>query len=479
MTHYRIWLGGTTASLLGSQIMAFGLIWTAAGQGGALAGAALTAVNLPRVLFLLYGGALADRIGARRVMIASDVTMAVATATLGTAILFLGTPPWLLLAAALTIGLVDAFYLPSSGSMPRRLVPGPALPRAVSARQAAGQIAALAGPPVGGLTAATGGLATAAYLNTLTYLLMTAILIRLPHSLVTAPHPSPPGGPSRPSRDGTVTSRGPSRPSRDGTVTSRGPSRPSRDGTVTSRAPSRGLRRRVASDAGGWRVVCSDPLLRAALGLVAGAAAFLLPVAALLTPLLALDRGWDAGTGGALAGAIALGTVVVAVTVTATGTLPRPGVAAAAGLAVAASGVLALAATPAVRGSLVAAAVIGIGSGLFSTHVGPLVLAGSPATHLARVQSVLILAQSVPLLLTNNALGVLDDRFDTSVVLTVCSMLVLATAVAGWLSPVLRGASLESRPQSTEVPPPVEPLRDQQDREGPSPGPTGPPGQRT
>jgi MFS family permease len=445
--HYRVWLGGTAASLLTSQIMAFGLIWTAAGQGGAFAGAALTAVVLPRVLLLLYGGALADRIGARRVMITSDVTMAAATMTLGTAILALGPQPWLLLAAALTTGIVDAFYLPSSSSMPRRLVPAPALARAVSARQAIGQVAVFAGPPAGGLIAATTGLAAAAFLNTLTYLLMAVILIRLRFH-----HPADPAtpdglppqratGPAAPSPAGL--------PSRTAAATTRGGPRPQSAATTTPGGHLQGSASGSdrLDEVGGWRVVRSDPLLRAALGLVAATAAFLLPVAGLLIPLLANSREWSASSAGTLTGAIALGTVTVAVTVTAAGALPRPGIAAAAGLALAAAGVLALAISPVIWTAISAAAVIGLGSGLFSTHVGPLILAGAPATHLARVQSVLILAQSVPLLLTNNVFGALNDRFDTTTVMAACAALLLVTAVAGWLSPTLRAASLGPRPQ--------------------------------
>lgn len=41
--------------------------------------------------------------------------------------LLAASPAWLLLVTALAIGVVDAFYTPSSGSMPRRLVPDPAL----------------------------------------------------------------------------------------------------------------------------------------------------------------------------------------------------------------------------------------------------------------------------------------------------------------------------------------------------------------
>ena len=52
---------------------------------------------------------------------------------------------------------------------------------------------------------------------------------------------------------------------------------------------------------------------------------------------------------------------------------------------------------------------IGTGNGLFSAHVAPLLLGRPATTHLARVQSVAGLAQSLPLLVTNNLIGGLVD----------------------------------------------------------------------
>jgi MFS family permease len=391
---YWVWLGGVTLSLLGSQMLAFGMTWAAAAWGGAFAGAVLTAVNLPRVALLLFGGALADRVGAWRVMITSDFAMAAAALVFGSAVLVLGVRPYLLLVIALVIGIVDAFYLPSSGSMPRRLVTGQPLARAMSARQAVGQLATFAGPSAGGLLVATAGVATVAFVNAGTYVVMAVMLVGL---------------------------------------------RP-RSAPATTMPPAGGGGVRSAVD--GLRVAWSNPVLRAALGLIAAAAAFLLPVSGLLIPLLATQRRWTADLGGVLAGTIALGIVAVAVTVTVVGAVRRPGPAAAGGLALAAAGALGLAVPTTAAAAIAAAAVVGIGSGLFTAHVGPLILDGAPPTHLARVQSVLMLAQSLPLLLTNNALGSVSDLFDADVALAVCAVFLLVAAALGARSPALRGATL-------------------------------------
>lgn len=389
---YWIWLGGVTASLLGSQILAFGMTWVAAGWGGTFAAAVLTAITLPRVVLILFGGALADRIGVWRVMITSDLVMATAALSLGGAILLLGVQPYLLLAAALVIGVVDAFYLPSSGSMPRRLVPAAALARAMSARQVAGQLATFAGPAAGGLLIAAAGLVAAAFVNATTFLVMALVLAGL-----------------RPRAEAAV--------------------RPAAGGGL-----------RAAVD--GVRVAWSEPVLRAALGIVAAAAGFLLPVSGLLIPLLATERQWGAGFGGVLAGTVALGIAAVAITVTAAGAIRQPGPATVGGLAVAAAGVLGLALVETVVAAIVAAAVVGIGEGLFAAHIGPLILGGTPSTHLARVQSVLVLVQSLPLLFSNNLLGSVSDLLGAGAALAVCAVALLLTAARALRSPALRGATL-------------------------------------
>jgi hypothetical protein len=85
--------------------------------------------------------------------------------------------------------------------------------------------------------------------------------------------------------------------------------------------------------------------------------------------------------------------------------------------------------------------VAGIGSGLSTTHVGPLILGGTLDPP-GEVQSVVVLAQSLPLLLANGVLGSLNDLFNVDVVLVVCAVFLLAAAALGLRSPVLRTATL-------------------------------------
>jgi MFS family permease len=393
-----------TLSLLGTHVFVFAMAWVAAGRGGLLAGLVLTMINLPRTVLLLAGGALGDRFGAWRTMIAGDAAMTVVTVLAAAAAWLVGVPAWLLLGTALVIGLVDAFYLPSSGSMPRRLVAGPGLARAMVARQLSGQFTSFAGAPLGGVVVATLGLAAAALADAVTFAAMLLILVVL-------------------------------RP--------RDRARPGLQG------PPNGRRRPEPPPFGGWRymvdglrVATADRLLRPALLLVVMAAGFLLPVSGLVVPLLAGERAWSGTATGCVAGAIALGTMCVALGVLVRGARSRPGLAAVIGLLVASAGMLALAVSASPGWAVVTGVGIGAGNGLFSAHVAPLVLGRTATTHLARVQSVVVLAQSLPLLATNNLIGGLVDAVGAPAALGCCAVALAIGASVALRSTTLREATL-------------------------------------
>ncbi|MBX7267215.1 MFS transporter [Micromonospora sp. Llam7] len=402
---YWAWLGGTASSLVGVQATAFAMGWVAAGRGGSFAALVLTAITLPRVLLLLVGGAVADRVGAWPVMVGSDAAMVVVMVALASAVWSSTDPRLPLLLTALAIGIVDAFYLPSTGSVPRLLVPPVALARAMSARHLAGQLALFAGPPVGSLILVAAGLAAVALANAATFLVMLCVLLAL-----------------RPRRSGAEPAEA--------------------DRSADHRAePTRAVWR-TALD--GLRLAWRHRTLRPALLVTGVAAGFLLPVPSLLVPLLGRERAWSSQAAGSVVAAVALGTVTVAVTVLLRGASSRPGRAASAGLLVAAAGVVLLvaggSAVLVVGGWPLAAVgagmVVGAGSGLFATHVGPLILVAAPVTHLARVQSVLVLVQSLALLLTTNALGPLAGIVGAAAVLYGCAgVLAAVAAVADYRVP--------------------------------------------
>ncbi|PWJ02757.1 MFS transporter [Streptomyces sp. NWU49] len=385
---YLLWLAGILASLAGNAVFYFALGWAASAHGGAVAGLVLSAVTLPRVLLLLVGGAVSDRISARRVLIAGDAVMLVFSLLLAAAAYHLGAPPALLIAAGAVVGVADAFYLPASGSMPRRLVAEEQLPRALSLRQVGSQVINTGGGPLGGVLVGLSGLAGAALVNAVTFaaVLVVLVLVRPHHDV-----------PATPSTTGLV---------------------------------------KEASD--GVRVAFSHPVLRPGLLLTGAAAGFLLPVLPLLLPLLAREEQWGAGAAGLVIGAQGLGMVAVTLAVLRRGPMGRPGLLAATGLVVAGFGVLGLGLAPGVAGAATAGLVIGVGNGVFSVHIAPLVLAMTPGSHLSRVQAVLVLVQSLALLLMNNVLGHLAGLGSPTAAVLVCAVMVVGVGLLGLASGPLR-----------------------------------------
>ena len=101
---YLIWLGGALVSQVGDAALYFALGWAASAHGGAAAGLVLSCINLPRTAFLLVGGAMGDRLGARLIMITGDGVMFAVAAILALVSWRWGTPLALLAMAGLVIG---------------------------------------------------------------------------------------------------------------------------------------------------------------------------------------------------------------------------------------------------------------------------------------------------------------------------------------------------------------------------------------
>lgn len=367
---YLAWLWGASVSRLGDAVLGFALGWAASGLGGTTAALVITFSGLPRLVLLVIGGAVADRVGARRILIAGEAALLVLTAGLAVALARLGTSTWLLLSAALALGTVTAFCLPATGSMPRRLVADDQLTRALALWQGLGQTVLMAAAPLGGLLVGAWGLPPVAWGTVVTSGISLCVLVAVREL----------SGPS--------SARGRA------------------DGAP---APRLDL-------VGGFRVVLRTPGLLPALLLAGAGAALILPVSSLLVPLLGRTAGWSPGSTGAVVGAVGIGAIGAAMLMSRRrkrGTrTPHVG----AGLAASAAGAFVLASGPVPDGSggVVTAAAgalaFGFGNGTFVARVAPLVLGSTPRTHLARVQALVGLVQLVPVMATNTLLGALAEH---------------------------------------------------------------------
>src|SRR5687768_6477447 len=101
---YLAWLSGFTVARLGDAVLAFALGWAAAGLGGTTAALVLTLGGLPRLVLLVLGGAVADRVGVRRLLIAGEAALLALTVLLAAALTRSGPATWLLLASSFVLG---------------------------------------------------------------------------------------------------------------------------------------------------------------------------------------------------------------------------------------------------------------------------------------------------------------------------------------------------------------------------------------
>ncbi|WP_101846021.1 MFS transporter [Zhihengliuella sp. ISTPL4] len=171
------WIAVKALSDAGDAVWTIALAWTAVQIASpALAGLIVAAGTVPRAVVLLFGGVLADRADARRVMIvcnAARIGVLVAAALCA-----LWQPPTvpMLLAAAVAFGVCDAFYEPSAGTIARQLVRTADLPAYAAVSQTASRLGTMGGAALGGLLVAHAGLTGSASANAVTFALVVAFL---------------------------------------------------------------------------------------------------------------------------------------------------------------------------------------------------------------------------------------------------------------------------------------------------------------
>lgn len=374
---YYGWLAGSTLSVLGDSALFFALGWAATGIGPQVAALVLTGFTLPRAVLLLLGGVLGDRIGPRRLLLGCSAIVGTCCLLLALVVGVRGISAGVLVMTAVAVGTVDAFALPAAGVLPRLFVPDDQLPKAMALRTSATQLITLAGGPVSGLLVVTVGLVGALVLDGLTFAVQFLVLFML-----------------RPPYDVS---------------------------------PAQSAGRSVVREAlDGLRVAAGDPVLRMVLAVVALVAAFVLPVTSLCVPLLARSHGWAAGQAGFVVAGNVCGGLVVTILVARFGTFARAGLTGGVGCLLAALGIAGLTLAPSVPLAVGATLVEGVGVGLFTSHLAPVFVRSTPRSHLTRLQSLLSLVQTVPLIASTNLLATLDVHH-------ALTLAAAATAVAGLL----------------------------------------------
>ena len=180
--NYRLWLVGGTISLLGDQFYLVALPWLVLQQTGsaAIMGAILMAGAIPRALLMLMGGAVSDRMSARKIMMATAIARTICVSVIGVLVWLRVLRTWELYALAVAFGVADAFATPAQTAYMPSLLKREQLVQASSLGQSAAQITTIVGPVPAGFVIQALGAALAFLLDAISFLFIIGALWELP-----------------------------------------------------------------------------------------------------------------------------------------------------------------------------------------------------------------------------------------------------------------------------------------------------------
>ncbi|UNK69438.1 MFS transporter [Microbacterium sp. H1-D42] len=173
----QTWLVVKALSDAGDAVWTIAVAWTAVQIASpAVAGLIVAAGTVPRAVILLIGGAIADRVDARRMMLLFNSIRVVVLVV--TAVWILTTEPTVavLLIATVAFGICDAFYEPAAGTMPRQLVRPADLPSYSALSQTLSRLGTMAGAAIGGFLVAWGGMPGSAAADAITFTVVIAFI---------------------------------------------------------------------------------------------------------------------------------------------------------------------------------------------------------------------------------------------------------------------------------------------------------------
>jgi MFS family permease len=180
--NYRLWLIGGTISLLGDQFYFVALPWLVLQQtGSAVAmGAIMMTGAIPRALLMLMGGAVSDRISARKIMMATATARTIFVTVIGVLVWQRVLQTWELYALAFAFGVADAFAAPAQTAYMPSLLKREQLVAASSVSQSTAQLTTMLGPVPAGFVIQALGVAWAFFLDAFSFLFIIGALWKLP-----------------------------------------------------------------------------------------------------------------------------------------------------------------------------------------------------------------------------------------------------------------------------------------------------------
>jgi MFS family permease len=180
--NYRLWLIGGTISLLGDQFYFVALPWLVLQQSGSAVAmsAILMTGAIPRAVLMLMGGAVSDRMSARKIMMTAATARTICVTVMGLLVWLRVLQTWELYALAFAFGVADAFAAPAQSAYLPSLVKREQLVTASSVSQSTVQLTTIAGPVPAGFVIQALGVAWAFFLDAISFLFIIGALWKLP-----------------------------------------------------------------------------------------------------------------------------------------------------------------------------------------------------------------------------------------------------------------------------------------------------------
>lgn len=179
---FRIFFAGQAVSLVGTWMQQIAQAWLVLSltDSPLRLGLVGSLSFLPVLLFAIVGGAVADRLPKRRLLVATQSVMAVQSLTLAALVWSGRIRYWHVCALVIVWGIANTIDLPTRQSFVVELVGRRDVLNAVALNSAAFNAARIVGPGVGGLLIAQAGIAPAYALNSLAFVIVivTLLLVR-------------------------------------------------------------------------------------------------------------------------------------------------------------------------------------------------------------------------------------------------------------------------------------------------------------
>jgi MFS family permease len=177
---FRLLFWGQALSVVGDRITPVAIAFAVLGLGSASdLGLVLAAGGVPFALFALAGGVWADRVGRRRVMLASDVVRVISQTTTAVLLLTGSAEVWMLAVLAFVYGTAAAVFMPALIGLIPQTVSAARLQEANGLLALTRSIASVAGPALAGVIVVAAGSGEAIAVDAATFAVSALCLARM------------------------------------------------------------------------------------------------------------------------------------------------------------------------------------------------------------------------------------------------------------------------------------------------------------